>query len=122
MYEDAPVARKKTFVPVRVDANTVIRIEATPLSDLDQENEYVKTITVPSFDEITQHLKSIAKAIIGVWEEVKPSKATVEFGMEIGVEPGKVTALLVQGAAQANFQVTLEWDKHPSSGNATEKP
>lgn len=115
MHEEAQATKKKTFVPVRVDANTVIRIEATPLSDLtqEQEDEYVKTVTVPSFDEITNHLKGVAKAIIGVWEEVKPSRATVTFGMEIGFETGKVTALLVQGSAQANFQVTLEWNQYP---------
>lgn len=121
MDEGTRAAQKQTFVPVRVDANTVIRIEATPLSDsaLNQDDEYVKTVSLPSFEEVTNHLKGVAKAIIGVWEEVKPGKATVEFGMEIGIEAGTVTALLVQGSGHANFKVTLEWDRSPTEHTAT---
>lgn len=123
MSEDAPTMAKKTFVPVRVDANTIIRIEATPLSDSAQvdEDEYVKAVSLPSFDDITNHLKGVAKAIVGVWEEIKPSKATVEFGIEIGFVPGQVTALFVQGSSQATFNVTLEW-AHDPSGDAAGKP
>ncbi len=121
MDEETRSARRKTFVPVRLDAHTIIRIEATSLADpqsedeLEQEDEYVSTKSLPSFEEITDHIKGVSKAIMEVWEEVKPSKAIVEFGMEVGFEPGKVIALLVQGSGKANFHVTLEWENHTSS-------
>jgi hypothetical protein len=43
------------------------------------------------------------------YSTVQPSKATVEFGIELGIEPGKLTALLVQGTSKANLKINLEW-------------
>ncbi|MGH2510077.1 MAG: CU044_2847 family protein [Ktedonobacteraceae bacterium] len=115
MDDEIRSLKSKTFVPVRLDEHTIIRIEATPLSDLEPEDEYVSAQSFPSFGEITDRIKGVSKAITEVWEEVKPSKAIVEFGMEIGFEAGKVVALLVQGSGRANFRVTLEWENHTSN-------
>jgi hypothetical protein len=41
-------------------------------------------------------------------EKVKPKKASVEFGLEVAVESGKLTTLLVKGASTANLKITLE--------------
>lgn len=122
MEEEIASARKKTFVPVQLDANTIIRIEATILDNLDNNGneEYVGIPTLPSFDDITNFIKGVSQAIVGVWEEVKPSKASVEFGVEVGFEAGKVTGLLIQGSGKANLQITLEWEK-PGVTNSTNK-
>jgi hypothetical protein len=39
-----------------------------------------------------------------------PSKATVTFGIDVAVEPGQLTAMLVKGGGNATLEITLEWE------------
>jgi hypothetical protein len=64
---------------------------------------------VPQFTEFTEALEGIAESVVGSLRKIKPRNASVEFGVEIGLESGKLTALLVQGTGTANLKVTLEW-------------
>ena len=43
------------------------------------------------------------------FQKVKPRKASVELGLEVGLESGHLTALLVKGTGTANLKLTLEW-------------
>jgi Trypsin-co-occurring domain 1 len=103
-----------TFVPVKLDDNTIIRIEATEFEGNVVGQGYIAAVEMPSFQQVTDTIKSMAKSLVAVWNEVQPSKASVEFGIEIGFEPGKLTALLVKGSGKANLIVTLEWSKESS--------
>jgi Trypsin-co-occurring domain 1 len=47
--------------------------------------------------------------IVGALEAAKPEKATVEFGIDVGVESGQLTSMLVKGTGTATIKVTLEW-------------
>jgi hypothetical protein len=62
-----------------------------------------------SFADVTDAIEEVSKAIAGALERVAPRKATVEFGLQIAVEAGKLTALLAKGSTQASLKVTLEW-------------
>lgn len=65
-----------------------------------------------SFDEITDILEGISNSLKISIEKARPQKASVKFGIEVGVEAGKLTAAIVQGTSKANLEVTLEWE-HP---------
>lgn len=115
MQEHAPVGIVKPFfVPVQLDDGTVIRIEATPTDDPDQTDEYVASIGLPSFEQFTHTVKSMAKSIASIWDEVQPSKASVEFNIEVGFETGNITAWLVKGAGKGHLTITMEWEKESS--------
>ncbi len=43
-------------------------------------------------------------------QKVKPKKATLKFGMEIAVESGALTAVIVKGSGKANLEITFEWE------------
>lgn len=66
---------------------------------------------IPSFTDVTEALEGIAQSITEVWEKVKPSKASVEFGIQMGIESGKITAMFVKGTGSADLKVTMEWEK-----------
>ncbi|MDJ0729484.1 MAG: CU044_2847 family protein [Crocosphaera sp.] len=61
------------------------------------------------FEEVTDAIEAIATSITTTLNKVKPKKASVEFGVKIGVESGKLTTLLVKGSGEANLKITLEW-------------
>lgn len=103
----------KDFVPVRLEDGTIIRIEATPLAPTSQE-DYIG-VEIPSFEEVTNTIRSISKSVVSVWKEVQPKKASVEFALEVGFEPGHITALLVKGSGKANLKITLEWESSSSN-------
>jgi len=39
----------------------------------------------------------------------------VEFGLEVALESGQLTAVLVKGSAKANLKITLEWASNSSN-------
>jgi hypothetical protein len=66
---------------------------------------------LPSFGEVTQVLDGITDTLLQSLKRAKPKKASVEFGLEIALESGQVTAMLVKGTGAAHLTLTLEWDE-----------
>jgi hypothetical protein len=61
---------------------------------------------------------AVADAVLAGVGKLKPNKVALEFGCEVGMETGKLTAILVKGTAKANLKVTVEWAPSATS----EKP
>ncbi|MFF5789007.1 CU044_2847 family protein [Streptomyces sp. NPDC012693] len=68
---------------------------------------------LPDLSGVTEALSSFAVQIGDALHRVAPDRATVEFGCQLGLDAGKLTALLVQGTANASLRVTLEWERPP---------
>lgn len=97
---------KTEIISAQLEEGISISIQATPLGG----EELVGALPGPrAFKEVTDTVEGLAKAMIGTLKKVKPRAATVEFGLQIGVESGKLTALLVKGTGNANLKITLEW-------------
>lgn len=107
-------------VPLTLPNNTHIRVEATPVKrsgDSDVSFEAVKEAL--AIDNIQGAIEGIAQTVLGGLRAVAPDKAVVEFGLEIGLESGKLTALWVKGTGKANLKVTMEWSHtNPLVANA----
>jgi hypothetical protein len=52
------------------------------------------------FEQVTTAITDIAQAMTGALEKAKPRRSQVEFGLEIAVEAGQLTALIVKGGAE----------------------
>ncbi|MEF9880945.1 CU044_2847 family protein [Streptomyces sp. P9-A4] len=65
----------------------------------------------PDLSAVTRALSSFAAQIGDALHQAAPDRATVEFGCQLGVDAGVLTALVVQGSATASLRVTLEWVK-----------
>src|SRR5438309_1510501 len=57
------------------------------------------------FDQVTGVLTEIAEKIGGALEKAKPTKASIELGVEFGLEGGKLVALIARGSAKANLKI-----------------
>lgn len=94
------------IISVELEEGISISIQATPLGG----QELVGALPGPHvFKEVTDTVESLARAMVGTLKKAKPRTATVEFGLQIGIESGKLTALLVKGTGNANLKLTLEW-------------
>ncbi|MGW4060007.1 CU044_2847 family protein [Amycolatopsis sp. NPDC004747] len=106
--EHSPTARP-VHVPVEIDGRTLF-VEVVPVGE--QEDQEVASRLL-GFADFTASLgaltSSVTDAVLSGARKVKPAKVAVEFGCEVGVESGQLTAILVKGTAKANVKVTLEW-------------
>ncbi|MBD2388707.1 CU044_2847 family protein [Cylindrospermum sp. FACHB-282] len=91
------------IISVELADGTNIRVEATPLDE-----RKVIFATRP-FKEVTVAIESLTREIAEALQTVKPDRASVKFGIDIGVDSGKLTPLLVKGTSTANLEITLEW-------------
>lgn len=81
-----------------------IRVRAVALGGLQR----VGNIPIP-FKEVTDIVGSVSTSIVSALKQAKPRKASIEFGLEVAVEAGKLTALLVNGSSTATLKIALEW-------------
>jgi Trypsin-co-occurring domain 1 len=95
---------RTTIVPVLLPNGKEIRVEATLLPG----EEEVSFKALPA-EQIFDAVEGIAQAVGATLQKVKPRKASVELGLEVGLESGNLTALLVKGTGTANLKLTLEW-------------
>lgn len=65
------------------------------------------------FAGVLQGMTRVAEVIAGSIQRAKPDKATVKYGLEIGVEEGSLMAAIVRGSGSASFEITLEWENKP---------
>src|SRR5713101_996403 len=100
-------------VKTQLENGATIRIQATSLGG---EQRVANPNFIAPFTEVTEAIEGIADSVMTTLKKVKPRSATVEFGLEIGVEAGKLTALLVKGTGTASLKITLEWSEmeHPN--------
>jgi hypothetical protein len=71
---------------------------------------------VLSFDGVERSIEAIAARMSAALERVRPDRGTVEFGIDVGVESGALTALVVKGTGTATLKVTLEWERSDPTG------
>jgi|SRR5215213_52179 len=99
--------QRRNVVPVQTADGSVVQVQVTRLGGT--EEDVAITDRLPHFDEVGNAIEGLSKSIASSIEKVKPQKASVEFGIEVAVESGQLTALLVKGSGTANITVTLEW-------------
>jgi hypothetical protein len=102
-------------VPVELKPGVVMWVEATELEPVEQD--VAGGVPAKDFQKVADAIREIAGVIDTAWDAVKPKKAIVEFGIEIGVETGGLTALLVKGSGKSNLKVTLEWGERKPAGS-----
>lgn len=62
-------------------------------------------------DEVRDAMSGLTELVKDALVRAAPDKASVEFGMELMVKEGRLTALLVSGGAKASFTITMEWER-----------
>lgn len=63
------------------------------------------------FEKVTEIIGSIARSVSSTLEKTKPSKASVELGIEFGLKNGQLVALIARGSGKANLKIAMEWER-----------
>jgi len=104
-------------IQVQLSDGSLIRVEATLIGE-----QRVASHT-QLFKEVTTVIRSIAKELSSTLQDVQreasPDKMSVKLGVEIAVESGQLTALIVKGAGKANLEITMEWSGRSGDGIPT---
>lgn len=97
------------IISVELSDGTVVKVEATPIGEqkVSSNNKLFRDVT-PAIKSITNE---IADTLKDIQQTVKPDKVSVKLGLEVAVESGQLTALLVKGTSKANLEITMEWVK-----------
>jgi hypothetical protein len=95
---------RQALIPVKLANGVEMRVAATVLGG--EEDVAFKLL---SFEEITNTIEGIAGSLNAALQKIKPKKASIEFGLEVAVESGVLTTLLVKGSGTATLNITLEW-------------
>src|ERR1035441_1431552 len=66
-----------------------------------------------SFEKLQDTIKGVAALVDGALDKVKPQKVAIEFGIELSLEAGKLTSVIVNGSTKGTIKISLEW--HPSA-------
>ncbi|MBE8966734.1 hypothetical protein IQ277_10905 [Nostocales cyanobacterium LEGE 12452] len=103
------MADKTKIISFQLSDGKIIKVEVTPIGEQPVSAE------TRVFKQATEIIKSIAEDVAGtlkdISETVKPDKFSVKLGLQIGVESGQLTALIVKGTGTANLEITMEWGK-----------
>jgi hypothetical protein len=94
-----------SLVKVDLGGNRFIAVEAHNVSP----ERPVGIGDVLPFEGLSNSIEAIAERMTAAFDRVKPDRAAVEFGVDVGVESGGLTALIVKGTGTATIKVTLEW-------------
>jgi len=104
------VETRTEIIKAELANGSTLHIQATILGG-EEEVAFI----LPSFKEVTHAIEGIADSVVTTLQKVKPRKASVEFGLEVALESGQLTALLVKGSGTSNLKITLEWGEPSSS-------
>ena len=92
------------MIPLKTEKGLTIYVESLPGEE---------QVSMSQWEEFIAPIEPVVKSIRDMLGRVKPQKASVEFGIQLGLESGKLTACIVKGSTAANLKIILEWSTNP---------
>ena len=96
-------------IPVDLGDGVIVQVEVAQTG-----REKVKAGGMP-FESLTKAISKISEIVAKAIQTTSPTKATVKYGLEIGVKEGSLMATIVRGSTKANLEITLEWENKKQS-------
>ncbi|MGB5633065.1 MAG: CU044_2847 family protein [Waterburya sp.] len=97
------------LIPVDLGDGVIAQVEV-----IGSGREKAGASTLP-FNSVARAITKISQAVASPIQAVRPTKATVKYGLAIGIEQGSLVATIVRGTGTANLEITLEWDNKPKT-------
>jgi hypothetical protein len=101
---------ERIVVPVELSDGWAILAEVRP-GDREEEVAWHGL----KLGELTSSVKGVVRDLMLPLSETKCDRITLEFGLDLALEEGKLTSLLVSGSASASVKVAIEWKRSGQS-------
>jgi len=95
---------RSELVPIELPNGSIAKVEVSVTGREDVSFDRMQ------FQPVADAIEGVVQMIAAPIQKVKPKKASVKFGMELAIESGQLTAVIVKGLGKANFEITLEWE------------
>jgi hypothetical protein len=96
-------------IDIMLTDGSTIKIEASQIASTREQIGFQQKPF--KFETMTSSITTLSRDIVESVKNIGLSKIAVKFGLEIGIESGGLTALIVKGTGKANLEITLEWSK-----------
>jgi NTP-dependent ternary system trypsin peptidase co-occuring protein len=101
---------ERELAPVEVEDGRVVLVEVRRGT----MEEDVSSLGRFGWDDIGDSIDAITRRMQTAIANARPRRASVEFGLDVGVESGKLTSMLVKGSGSATLTIKLEWESDPA--------
>lgn len=98
---------RSNTVPVQLPNGAIVKVEVASTGREDVGFD------VKQFQPVADAIQGVVQMIAAPIQKVKPKKASVKFGMELAIESGQLTAVIVRGSGKGNLEILLEWEAQP---------
>ncbi len=88
------------IVPAKLDDDSIIYIEARLLNEREKIGK-----SILDFGDFSNQIKKVISNLTGNLDSPLIDTVEVEFGVEIALESGKLSALFVKGSGKANMKI-----------------
>jgi hypothetical protein len=94
-----------TIIDVELPGENPVLLRVTDLGG----SADVGALDTFSLDEVADSIKAIADTLGQALVSASPKKATVEFGLELTLQSGKLISLITEAGGKATLKVQLQW-------------
>jgi hypothetical protein len=92
-------------ISVKLPSGRLVAVEVSSIDD----RQPVSVLDALPLDDVLATVGDIAVAMHGAIEAVRPQEATIEFGVDVTLESGQLTTLLVKGSGKGTLKISLKW-------------
>ncbi|MGI5455864.1 CU044_2847 family protein [Streptomyces sp. CA-249302] len=103
------MSESRQVVEALLPNDTIVSIVAVSVDGRDAAQD-ISARGIPSLDDVRSSITGMASVVRDAVVAARPSSASVEFGVDVKIESGKLSGLIVSGAANATLKVTLNWE------------
>jgi hypothetical protein len=64
---------------------------------------------VVPFDSVVDSVAAVSQAMTDALRRARPNEAEITFGLDVALEAGQLTSLIVKGSGTATFAIRLLW-------------
>lgn len=93
----------------------VIEVEVT--GEIDPEEDVSALTRAVPFDSLVSSISAVSQAMTDALRRARPEEAEVTFGVDVSLESGQLTSLIVKGNGTATFTIRLLWKSSDGTGD-----
>lgn len=101
------MADRITKARIGGEGGPIIQVQVA--GPVEREKDVSALSEILPFDGIVDSVAAVASAMTEALRRAQPEEAEIQFGIDVGVESGKLTSLLVKGSGTATLTVRLLW-------------